>query len=198
MVLHSKSGDSAALSSQRRVDMNVLILGADCVGKSEAVHTHDVSVEGTAIRFNIWDSLHRPGSEATPHPTEEQLSWADGCILVYSICDRGSFEVARQQLAHIQRALGQGRAPAVVLAGNKRDLSHRRAVPREEGRSLAQGAGCRFLEVSAAEGYQGAALAFRQLLELVREARAPAKRGIGLRGIVRSVSAALAGKRRVE
>ncbi|XP_067878872.1 ras-related and estrogen-regulated growth inhibitor-like protein [Heterodontus francisci] len=210
MVLHTKSHESAD-PSQQRLPVNFLILGADRVGKSaltvrfltrrfigeygeiETVYTHNVAVDGTEVCFNIWDSLYSQNREGTTLPTEQQMRWADGFILVYSICDRDSFEVARRQLQQLRRAKG-GRAPAVVV-GNKRDLCHRRAVSGEEGRLLALASGCGFLEVSAAETYHGVLLAFHQLLGLVRESKTVAKKAAGLRGIVRSVSAVFGGKR---
>ncbi|XP_078393020.1 ras-related and estrogen-regulated growth inhibitor-like protein [Cetorhinus maximus] len=214
MVLHTRNQESPAEGSQQRMQMNFLILGADRVGKSalavrfltrrfigeygdiETVHAHNMTVNGTEMCFHIWDSLQPRSCKVTAHPTEEQMRWADGFILVYSICDRASFEAVRQQVERLRRAKG-ARAPAVVV-GNKRDLGHRRAVSGEEGRLLALAGGCGFLEVSAAESYHGVLLVFHQLLALVRESRAAGKRTAGLRGIVRSVSAVFGGKRRVE
>uniref|UniRef100_UPI00398E4C30 ras-related and estrogen-regulated growth inhibitor-like protein n=1 Tax=Pristiophorus japonicus TaxID=55135 RepID=UPI00398E4C30 len=205
--------------TQQKLTVNFLILGADHVGKSalavrfitrrfigeygdiETVYTHNVAVDGTEICFNIWDSLYPQNSEVTAHPSEQQMRWADGFVVVYSICDRASFEVARGQVAWLRgsaggRGGGGGGRPA-VLVGNKRDLSHRRAVSAEEGKVLAAGvAGCAFLEVSAAEAHHGALLAFHRLLALVRQSRAASRRAAGLRGIVRSVSAAFGGRRR--
>ncbi|GCC18321.1 hypothetical protein chiPu_0022359 [Chiloscyllium punctatum] len=146
-----------------------------------------MTIDSAETRFHIWDCQNL-------QPSEQQMRWADGFVLVYSILDRQSFEVARQQLAWLR---GGARA-TVVLAGNKRDLCHRREVSVEEGRLLALGSGCAFLEVSAAEGYHGVLLVFRQLLAAVQEARAVPKRAARLRGIVRSISAVFGGKRRVD
>eukprot|EP00061_Rhincodon_typus_P002106 g16633.t1 len=129
------------------------------------------------------------------HPSEQQMRWADGFVLVYSILDRRSFEVARWQLAWLHREAGSARAP-VVLVANKTDLCHRRVVSVEEGRLLALGSGCAFLEVSVAESYHTVALAFQQLMAMVQGSRAVPKRAAGLRGIVRSMSAVFGGKRR--
>ncbi|XP_043541527.1 ras-related and estrogen-regulated growth inhibitor-like protein isoform X1 [Chiloscyllium plagiosum] len=205
MVLHTKSRECLAVPGQERLQVNILILGAERVGKSalavrfltrrfigeygdiETIYTHNVTIDRAETRFHIWDCLNL-------QPSEQQMRWADGFVLVYSILDRQSFEVARRQLAWLR---GSARA-TVVLAGNKRDLCHRREVSVEEGRLLALGSGCAFLEVSAAEGYHGVLLVFRQLLAAVQEARAVPKRAARLRGIVRSVSAVFGGKRRVD
>ncbi|XP_069796559.1 ras-related and estrogen-regulated growth inhibitor-like protein [Narcine bancroftii] len=160
----------------------------------ETVYTHNVTLDGTNTRFNIWVSLcPQPDSEAILHPTEEQMRWADGFIFVYSICDRGSFEVSLRQADRLRAARGDGR-PAVLI-GNKRDLSHRRTVSTQEGARAALAARCGF-QVSAAEGYPGVLLAFHRLLRLIPQAKAAGRRGSGLRGLVRSVSATLSGRKR--
>ncbi|NXI66376.1 RERGL protein, partial [Anseranas semipalmata] len=116
-------------------------------GDAEAVYSRSGTVGGRAVRFRIWDSPRAQGAGEKP------LRWADGVVLVYSICDRPSFHWARQQLQRLRQAGGRGGAGPVpvVLVGNKRDLQHRRAVPSEEGRLLALAYGAAFLEVSAAE-----------------------------------------------
>lgn len=130
--------------------------------------------------------------------TDRQLQWADGFILVYSICDPNSFNVVRQQVQQIRQAKSKLSAATVpiIIVGNKRDLQHRRTVSSEEGRLLALSADCGFFEISAAETYHGVLLVFHELLDLVREARAM-KKGTdkGIRGIVRSMSAVFGRKR---
>lgn len=126
--------------------------------------------------------------------SDKQLQWADGLILVYSICDRGSFNMVRRQLQQIRRSR---KGVPVVIVGNKRDLQRHRGVSSEEGRLLALTERCRFFEVSAAETYHGVLLVFHGLVDLVRETRALRKTNAGVRGIVRSVSAVF-GKKRAE
>lgn len=138
-------------------------------------------------------TLTLKAGEAAAPLSEKQLQWADGLILVYSICDRGSFDVARRQLQRLRGARKSSSVPVLVV-GNKRDLQRHRSVSSEEGRLLALSQRCGFLEVSAAETYHGAALAFHRLADLVRESRALRKSGAGVRAIVRSVFS----KRRTE
>ncbi|XP_048450738.1 ras-related and estrogen-regulated growth inhibitor-like protein, partial [Rhincodon typus] len=163
----------------------------------ETIYTHNVTIDGAETRFHVWDSPNPQCRGAMAHPSEQQMRWADGFVLVYSILDRRSFEVARWQLAWLHREAGSARAP-VVLVANKTDLCHRRVVSVEEGRLLALGSGCAFLEVSVAESYHTVALAFQQLMAMVQGSRAVPKRAAGLRGIVRSMSAVFGGKRRVD
>lgn len=129
----------------------------------------------------------------------KKVQWADGCVLVYSICDRASFNTVCN-LVHAIRStrdyLSADKVPIVIL-GNKRDLHHRRAVPSEEGRLLALKTDCHFYEVSAAENYHGVLTAFHGLVGRMRDAKLNTKRPLGFRGIVKSVSAVFA-RRRVD
>ncbi|XP_036395154.1 ras-related and estrogen-regulated growth inhibitor-like protein [Megalops cyprinoides] len=205
----SKTMDGA----QQKVEANVLLLGAENVGKSaltvrfltrrfigeygdiESIYNHNDKVDGREISFNIWDSLYPQNCETTESITEKQLQWADGLILVYSICDRSSFDVVRQQVHLIRQAKKTSGMSPIIIVGNKRDLQHRRTVSSEEGRLLALSADCGFFEISAAETYHGVLLVFHELLDLIREARALKKGGAGFKGIVRSVSAVFGRKR---
>ncbi|KAG5856488.1 ras-related and estrogen-regulated growth inhibitor-like protein [Anguilla rostrata] len=197
--------------TQQKVEANILLLGAENVGKSaltvrfltrrfigeygdiESIYNHNDKIGGREISFNIWDSLYPQNCETTESITEKHLQWADGLILVYSICDRSSFDVVRQQVHRIKQAKKTSGVSPIIIVGNKRDLQHRRTVSSEEGRLLALSADCGFFEISAAETYHGVLLVFHQLFDLIREARALKKGGI--KGIVRSVSAVFGRKR---
>ncbi|KAJ8354682.1 hypothetical protein SKAU_G00222490 [Synaphobranchus kaupii] len=204
---HSKTMDG----TQQKVEANILLLGAENVGKSaltvrfltrrfigeygdiESIYNHNEKIDGRDISFNIWDSLYPQNCETTESITEKQLQWANGLILVYSICDRSSFDVVQQQVHHIRQAKKTSGVSPVIIVGNKRDLLHRRTVSSEEGRLLALSADCGFFEISAAETYHGVLLVFHELFDLIREARA-LKKG-GFKGIVRSMSAVFGRKR---
>ncbi|KAL1268617.1 hypothetical protein QQF64_033980 [Cirrhinus molitorella] len=161
--------------NQQKVEANVLLLGAENVGKSaltvrfltrrfigeygdiESIYSHTDKIDGRDICFNIWDSL------------------CPQCI-----------RQAKQKLASTAQ---------IIIVGNKRDLQHRRTVSSEEGRLLALSADCGFFEVSAAETYHGVLMVFHELFELIREARALKKGTAGFKGIVRSMSAVFGRKR---
>ncbi|XP_033497419.2 ras-like protein family member 11B [Epinephelus lanceolatus] len=212
MVVEVKGRVEAMEGNQQRVEANILLLGAHSVGKSaltvrfltrrfigeygeiESVYSRVERIDGQEVCFNILDSLYTQDGEMSPSISDKQLQWADGIILVYSICDRRSFDVVRLQLQQIRRSRKLSSAP-VVIVGNKRDLSNHRSVSGEEGRLLALSQHCAFFEVSAAETYHGVLLVFHQLVDLVRENRALRKSLAGVRGIVRSVSAVFAKKR---
>ncbi|XP_066464857.1 ras-related and estrogen-regulated growth inhibitor-like protein [Eleutherodactylus coqui] len=210
---HTKMSDISR--QQQKVEANILVLGAENVGKSaltvrfltrrfigeyvgtESIYTHNVRVDGRETFFSIWDSVCPQNPDLQTCVSEEQLRWADGFILVYSICDRDSFNVVRQQLQRIRQLKKRHGAAPIIIVGNKRDLQHRRQISSEEGRLLAISSDCDFFEISAAEAYHGSLVVFHQLLEAVRENRSSSKKTAGIKGIVRSVSAVF-GKRRTE
>ncbi|XP_028650955.1 ras-related and estrogen-regulated growth inhibitor-like protein [Erpetoichthys calabaricus] len=214
--VQSSSGKMSDNGPQK-LEANILLLGAENVGKSaltvrfltrrfigeygsiESIYNHSDRVDGREICFNIWDSLYPQNCDLHGCISEKQLRWADGFILVYSICDRASFNVVRQQVQQIRQfkklPSGMDKVP-IIIVGNKRDLQHRRTVSSEEGRLLAMSADCGFFETSAAETYHGVLLVFHEVLDLIREART-VKKGVGIKGIVRTMSAVF-GKRRNE
>ncbi|KAM3918095.1 ras-related and estrogen-regulated growth inhibitor-like protein [Leptodactylus fuscus] len=213
--LHPHTKMSEIGQQQQKVEANVLVLGAENVGKSaltvrfltrrfigeyvatESIYTHNIIVDGRETTFSIWDSVCPQNPSPQTCVSEEQLRWADGFILVYSICDRGSFNVVRQQLQRIRQLKKRHGSAPVIIVGNKRDLQHRREISSEEGRLLAISSDCDFFETSAAETYHGSLVVFHQLLETVRENRSSSKKSAGIKGIVRSMSAVF-GKRRTE
>lgn len=56
----------------------------------------------------------------------EQVQWADGCVIVYSITDKQSFTYAMDTLDNLQK-LRPMSVPVILLA-NKADLEHLREV----------------------------------------------------------------------
>lgn len=98
---------------------------------------------------------------------QKHIEWADAFVIVYSVCDRNTFEDARRILDIIQFK-GTYRSPAILL-GNKRDLEKGRQVAVDDGHETSLQYRCQFYEVSAAENYVGVSLAFQSLM---REARA--------------------------
>lgn len=125
---------------------------------------------------------------------EKKVQWADGYVLVYSICDRASFNIVSRLIHTIKSTkdyLNADKAP-IVIVGNKRDLHHRRTVLSEEGWLLALKTDCHFYEVSAAENYHSVLMVFHGLVERMRDAKLNLKRPLGFKGIVKSMSAVFA------
>ncbi len=69
-------------------------------------------------------------------------------ILVYSISDKWSFQVAIDLLKYIM--VNEKKTQPIILVGNKSDLVRKRAITREDGRGLAMKYGCKFVETSVA------------------------------------------------
>uniref|UniRef100_A0A665UWM1 small monomeric GTPase n=1 Tax=Echeneis naucrates TaxID=173247 RepID=A0A665UWM1_ECHNA len=187
------------------MDANVAVLGTESVGKSaltvrlltrrfigeygdiESIYSHSFMVNGREISLNIWDSPY----------SEKKVQWADGYVLVYSICDRASFNSVSRLIQTIRSKkdyMNAAKVP-IVIVGNKRDLHHRRTVLSEEGRLLALNTDCHFYEVSAAENYHSVLMVFHGLVDRMKDAKLTMKRPLGFKGIVKSMSAVFARRR---
>ncbi|XP_051513441.1 ras-related and estrogen-regulated growth inhibitor-like protein isoform X3 [Myxocyprinus asiaticus] len=201
-----------------RMNANVVVLGTDNVGKSaltvrfltrrfigeygdiESIYSHNVVVDGREQTLNIWDAPYSQSQQdlfSESLMCEKRVQWADGFVLVYSICDRASFNAVTRLIQTIKTSkdfLGFEKMP-IVIVGNKRDLHHRRTVLSEEGRLLALSADCQFYEVSAAENYHSVLMVFHGLVNRIRESRVSVKRLTGIKGIVKSMSAVFARRR---
>ncbi|XP_051513442.1 ras-related and estrogen-regulated growth inhibitor-like protein isoform X4 [Myxocyprinus asiaticus] len=200
-----------------RMNANVVVLGTDNVGKSaltvrfltrrfigeygdiESIYSHNVVVDGREQTLNIWDAPYSQSQDLFSESLmcEKRVQWADGFVLVYSICDRASFNAVTRLIQTIKTSkdfLGFEKMP-IVIVGNKRDLHHRRTVLSEEGRLLALSADCQFYEVSAAENYHSVLMVFHGLVNRIRESRVSVKRLTGIKGIVKSMSAVFARRR---
>ncbi|NXQ34994.1 RSLBB protein, partial [Alaudala cheleensis] len=121
-------------------------------GGAEFIYSHNLTVDGREILLHIWDVPNSQQAE-DGSSEEKRVQWADSFVLVYSICDRASFNILPLKVQFIKAAKegqSQEKVP-IVIVGNKRDLHHQRVVSSEEGRLLALSLDCGFYEVSAAE-----------------------------------------------
>ncbi|KAK3413110.1 hypothetical protein EUGRSUZ_I01720 [Eucalyptus grandis] len=103
-----------------------------------------VTIDGRPIKLQIWDTA---GQESFRSITRSYYRGAAGALLVYDITRRDTFN-------HLASWLEDARQHAnpnmtIMLIGNKSDLSHRRAVTKEEGEQFAKENGLLFLEASA-------------------------------------------------
>ncbi|XP_076913217.1 ras-related protein RABB1b-like [Bidens hawaiensis] len=103
-----------------------------------------VSIDGRPVKLQIWDTA---GQESFRSITRSYYRGAAGALLVYDITRRETFN-------HLAGWLEDARQHAnpnmtIMLVGNKSDLSHRRAVSKEEGEQFAKENGLLFLEASA-------------------------------------------------
>ncbi|KAI9156088.1 hypothetical protein LWI29_031686 [Acer saccharum] len=108
--------------------------------------TRTLQVEGKTVKAQIWDTA---GQERYRAITSAYYRGAVGALLVYDITKRQTFD-------NVQRWLRELRDHAdsnivIMMAGNKSDLNHLRAVSAEDAQSLAEREGLSFLETSALE-----------------------------------------------
>ncbi|CAL0329158.1 unnamed protein product [Lupinus luteus] len=108
--------------------------------------TRTLQVEGKTVKAQIWDTA---GQERYRAITSAYYRGAVGALLVYDITKRQTFD-------NVQRWLRELRDHAdsnivIMMAGNKSDLKHLRAVSEDVGQSLAEKEGLSFLETSALE-----------------------------------------------
>lgn len=108
--------------------------------------TRTLQIEGKTIKAQIWDTA---GQERYRAITSAYYRGAVGALLVYDITKRQTFE-------NVQRWLRELRDHAdsnivIMMAGNKSDLNHLRAVSPEDAQMLAEKEGLSFLETSALE-----------------------------------------------
>eukprot|EP00063_Salmo_salar_P029798 XP_014004633.1 PREDICTED: ras-related and estrogen-regulated growth inhibitor-like protein [Salmo salar] len=195
-----------------KLDANVVVLGKDRVGKSaltvrflsrrfigeygniESIYSHNVVMDGRDITFNIWDSPCCQDLSMETSPYEKKVQWANGFVLVYSICDRASFNSVTKLIQSIKDFQGMVMVPMVIV-DNKRDLNHRWTVLSEEGRMLTLTIDCQFYVVSAAENYYSVLMVFHGLIDRIWKSKSAIKKQAGIKDIVKSMSAVFARRR---
>ena len=100
------------------------------------------------MKAQIWDTA---GQERYRAITSAYYRGAVGALLVYDITKRQTFE-------NVQRWLRELRDHAdsnivIMMAGNKSDLNHLRAVSTDDAQNLAEREALSFLETSALEAF---------------------------------------------
>ncbi|KAJ7443142.1 ras-domain-containing protein [Mycena latifolia] len=123
--------------------------------------------ERTVVKLQCWDTA---GTESFRSITRSYYRGAAGCLLVYDVTSRRSFENVRTWLADV-RAHADAHV-SCILVGNKVDLCEAdeslRAVSTAEGALLAAEEGLLFAEASAKNG-AGVEEAFVKAAESVLE-----------------------------
>uniref|UniRef100_A0A8C9Z963 small monomeric GTPase n=1 Tax=Sander lucioperca TaxID=283035 RepID=A0A8C9Z963_SANLU len=172
-----------------------------CSPPTECMYRKRLSVDGKQTNLQLYE----PCSQACDGKStvKEQISWADGFIVVYDISDRSSFLTAKaimqliRELRYGLRSLEPGYS-LIFLVGNKQDLCHRREVQREEAQCLAAQCQCQFYELSAAEHHQELALIFSKMVQnasLGSKAKERRRRPSGSRSMAKLINNVF-GKRR--
>lgn len=105
-----------------------------------------LQVEGKTVKAQIWDTA---GQERYRAITSAYYRGAVGALLVYDITKRQTFDNVKRWLRELRDHADSN--IVIMLAGNKADLNHLRAVPAEDAQILAEKEGLSFLETSALE-----------------------------------------------
>ena len=148
--------------------LKFIIIGDSSVGKSnimsrftnsryQCLHDMTIGVEFASkivsesninYKLQIWDTS---GQEAYKSTAKLYYRGAIGCLIVYDVTDRRSFEEVMTWLNDIRNLSD----PQIVIAlvGNKLDIRDDRKVSSEEGREFADTNGLIFFETSAKTGY---------------------------------------------
>ncbi|KAH9608245.1 hypothetical protein KSS87_006699 [Heliosperma pusillum] len=108
--------------------------------------TRTLQVEGKVVKAQIWDTA---GQERYRAITSAYYRGAVGALLVYDITKKQTFDNVTRWLHELRDHADSN--IVIMLAGNKSDLRHLRAVSEDEGQTLAQTEGLSFVETSALE-----------------------------------------------
>ncbi|WMV35932.1 hypothetical protein MTR67_029317 [Solanum verrucosum] len=110
--------------------------------------TRTLQVEGKTVKAQIWDTA---GQERYRAITSAYYRGAVGALLVYDITKRQTFDNVLRWLRELRDHADSN--IVIIMAGNKSDLRHLRAVSEQDGQTLAEKEGLSFLETSALEAF---------------------------------------------
>lgn len=103
-----------------------------------------VELDGRTIKLQIWDTA---GQERFKTIVASYYRGAHGIIVVYDITEEDSFKNVKNWLNEISACASEN--VNILLVGNKCDLTEKRAVSFEEGKTFAEKRSITFLETSA-------------------------------------------------
>ncbi|EGD80777.1 tubulovesicle-associated protein [Salpingoeca rosetta] len=106
--------------------------------------TRSIEVDGKTIKAQIWDTA---GQERYRAITSAYYRGAVGALLVYDIAKHASYENVSRWLKELRDHADSN--IVIMLVGNKSDLKHLRAVPKEEATKFAEENSLSFIETSA-------------------------------------------------
>ncbi|KAF9002029.1 ras family-domain-containing protein [Cyathus striatus] len=141
-----------------------------------------IELDEKRIKLQIWDTA---GRERFRTITTAYYRGAMGILLVYDVTDERTFNNIRTWHANIERHASEG--VNKILIGNKCDWTEKRAVTEEQGRSLGQELGMRFMETSA-KANSGVEGAFFELARDIKERLIDSQGDVGGAGAGAGVS----------
>ena len=136
------------------------LIDIQTVGTPFVVSSYQLS-DGSLVNARIVDTGGQERFRALGH---QYYRKADGCLLVYDITNRSSFDEIKSYFCE-QIEEKCKKDIKIILLGNKTDLEENRKVSSEEGANLAIEKGYTFLETSCLEN-RNVADSFETLIEL--------------------------------
>ena len=109
--------------------------------------TKDFKIEEKLVKVQIWDTA---GQERYRSITNAYYKGAKGCLLVYDITNKSSFESLDRWLDELKNNGDDD--VSIMLVGNKNDLDSDRAISLEDGKKFAEFRKMAFIETSALNG----------------------------------------------
>ncbi|KAI9294995.1 ras-like protein 1 [Neoconidiobolus thromboides FSU 785] len=145
-------------------EYKLVVVGGGGVGKSaltiQFIQSHFVDEYDPTIEDSyrkqcviddevaLLDVLDTAGQEEYSAMREQYMRNGEGFLLIYSITSRESYDEISTFHDQILRVKDRDTFPMVVVA-NKCDLEPERQVSTQEGKDLAKGFACKFMETSA-------------------------------------------------
>ncbi|MEM2046961.1 MAG: Rab family GTPase [Candidatus Jordarchaeales archaeon] len=124
-----------------------------------------LNLNNLTIKLVLWDLGGQPHFK---HVRSNFYQGAMGAMLVYDITRRSTFENLENWRKEMLKNTSE--EPAIVVIGNKLDLSNLREVKTEDGRRYAKGINAPFFETSAKDG-KNVEAAFETLVKMILEKR---------------------------
>uniref|UniRef100_A0A915AS35 Uncharacterized protein n=1 Tax=Parascaris univalens TaxID=6257 RepID=A0A915AS35_PARUN len=107
----------------------------------------NVVVDDKTVRLQIWDTA---GQERFRSLIPSYLRDSDVAVIVYDVSSPTSFAKTRQWFNYVNRQ--RAADIAIILVGNKCDLTDKRKISYESGERIAAAWNCRHMDVSALTG----------------------------------------------
>ncbi|CAG9334121.1 unnamed protein product [Blepharisma stoltei] len=106
-------------------------------------------IDNKKVKLQVWDTA---GQERFKPITNCYFRSSNGCVAVYDICNRESFDNVKIWINDYRENNSIESIENVLLVGNKIDKAEGREVSYDEGKKYAESSKCEFLEASAKSG----------------------------------------------
>mmetsp|Transcript_26155 Transcript_26155/g.25769 ORF Transcript_26155/g.25769 Transcript_26155/m.25769 type:complete len:163 (+) Transcript_26155:44-532(+) len=107
-----------------------------------------ISLNGKTVKLQVWDTA---GQERFRTMSGAYYRGAEGCIVVFDITDRNSFNAVSNWIREINTN-GAGNS-IVVIVGSKADLRESRQVSYDEAKDFTDQNHMSYIEVSSLDGH---------------------------------------------